>query len=116
MTLLEQLAEKGADIKDGLNRLMNNEAIYEKMLKKLPDAIEKQEVLQFIDSGDIDTATKNAHTIKGVTGNLSVTPLYKAYTKIVDLLRAGNAAEARALYVETMPVQKEILDIIRKSM
>lgn len=114
MTLLEELAENGADISDGLNRLMNNEQIYIKLLKKLPDSIEKQEVLSFIESGDITTAIQNAHTIKGVTGNLSVTPLYTAYTKIVNLLRAGNISDARKLYVETIPVQTKLLDIIRK--
>lgn len=114
MTLLEELSENGVDINDGLGRLMNNSAIYEKLLKKLPDSINKQEVLSFIDSGDIETATRNAHTIKGVTGNLSVTPLYTAYTEIVNLLRAGKIDEARKLYVDTLPVQKTLLDIILK--
>jgi len=114
MSLLEELAANGADIKDGLERLMNNEAIYVKLLKKLPDSIAQQEVLPFIDSGNIETATKNAHTIKGVTGNLSVTPLYTAYTKIVDLLRAGKVDEAKTLYLETLPVQEKLIKIIQK--
>lgn len=114
MTLLEELEACGADINDGLNRLMNNSAIYEKLLKKLPDSILQQEVLSFIDSGDINTAITNAHTIKGVTGNLSVTPLYKAYTEIVNLLRAGKVEEAKNLYNETMPIQEKIIAIIKK--
>lgn len=113
MTLFEELAENGVDIKDGLNRLMNNEAVYERLLKKLPESLNKQEVLPFIDSGDIQTAISNAHTIKGVTGNLSIIPLYKAYTEIVNLLRAGNVAEARTLYVTTMKIQEKIIQIIQ---
>lgn len=70
--------------------------------------------MQFIDGGDIETATRNAHTIKGVTGNLSITPLYTAYTEIVNLLRGGKVEEARKLYVETLPVQEKILEIIKK--
>lgn len=114
MTLLDELKENGVDVTDGLNRLMNNAGIYERLLKKLPDSIKQQEVLPFIDAGDIDTATRNAHTIKGVTGNLSVTPLYTAYTEIVNDLRAGKVAEARALYVETVPVQEKLLEIISR--
>jgi len=114
MTLLEELEQNGVNIKDGLKRLMNNQAIYEKLLKKLPESINQQEVLPFIDSNDIDTAIVNAHTIKGVTGNLGVTPLYTAYTEILALLRGGKIEEARKLYVETSVVQKEILDIINK--
>lgn len=114
MTLLEELAENGSDISDGLNRLMNNEQIYTKLLKKLPESIEKQEILPFIESGDIPTAIQNAHTIKGVTGNLSVTPLYTAYTEIVNLLRADKVDDAKKLYEETIPVQEKILNIIKK--
>jgi len=114
MTLLEELAALGADITDGLNRLMNNEAIYIKLLKKLPDSIAKLEVLPFIESGDIETAIQNAHTIKGMTGNLSVTPLYHAYTEIVNMLRGGKVEEARQLYNQTAGVQEKILETIKK--
>lgn len=114
MSLLEELAENGADINDGLARMMNNQALYERLLKKLPDSIAEQEVLSFIDSGDIETATKNAHTIKGVTGNLSISPLYKNYTEIVNLLRSNKVEEARKLYVETVPVQKKFIELIQK--
>lgn len=114
MTLFEELEANGTDIKDGLSRLMNNQEIYERLLKKLPDSIAGQEILEFIDSGDIQTAIKNAHTIKGVTGNLSITPLYKAYTEIVNLLRSNKVEEGRELYVKTLPEQNKILDIIKK--
>lgn len=114
MTLLEELQENGCDINEGLSRLLNNSALYEKLLKKFPDSISQQDVIPFIESGEIETATRNAHTIKGVTGNLSLTPLYKAYTEIVDLLRAGKVDEAKALYLETIPVQEKIIQIIKK--
>ena len=48
-----------------------------------------------------------------MTGNLSLTPLYEAYTKIVDLLRMGNVEEANRIYLEVLPVQEEILARIR---
>lgn len=114
MALLEELSNLGVDINDGLNRLMNNKGIYEKLLKKLPEAINQQKVLPFIDSGDIETATRNAHTIKGVTGNLSITPLYTAYTEIVNLLRAEKIDEARSLYVNILPAQEKIIEVILK--
>lgn len=112
--MLDELAQLGVDVNDGLNRLMNNATLYEKLLKKLPDAIESQEILGFIDSGEIKTATDNAHKIKGANGNLSVTPLYRNYTEIVNLLRAGDTEGARKLYLETLPIQGKIFEIIKK--
>lgn len=114
MTLLEELQENGADITDGLCRMMNNSELYERLLKKLPSSISQQDVIPYLESGDIETATRNAHTIKGVTGNLSITPLYKAYTEIVNLLRAGKVDEAKTLYTDTIPVQEHFLQIIKK--
>jgi len=114
MSLLEELKQNGCNIEEGLARLMNKADLYEKLLIKLPDSIEQQEVLPFFDSGDIEGAIKSTHSIKGVTGNLSVTPLYKAYTNIVDLLRAGKADEARKAYEDILPVQETILEIIKK--
>lgn len=114
MDLLTELKELGVKTDEALVRFMNNAALYERMLLKFPPNIEKLEVLSYIDSGDYDTAVTNAHTIKGVVGNLSLTPLYTAYTEIVNLLRAGNPEGARQMLVETLPIQEQIVSCIKK--
>ena len=114
MDLLEELKENGCDTQDGLNRLMGNKAIYEKLLKKAPASIEPLNVQQCLDSGDITKSIEASHTVKGITGNLSLTPLYTAYSKITDLLRADNLEEARQLYKNTLPLQDKIFSIIAK--
>lgn len=115
MKILDELAAVGSDINEGLNRLMKDENLYARLLKKFPASLEKQEVLPFIESGDIQTAILNAHTIKGVTGNLSLTPLYTAYTEIVDLLRKNEVEKAKEIYLTTMPLQEKILTIINEN-
>lgn len=112
MNFLEELKGLGADVDDALNRFMNNEGLYKRMLAKLPLNIEKLEVLSFIESGDTKTALENAHTLKGVMGNLSLTPLYKAYTDIVASFRADKPEEAKAILLEAMPVQEKIIACI----
>lgn len=114
MDLLTELKALGADVDDGLARCMNNKSLFERLLKKVPDNIEKLEVLSFIDAGDYATAFSNAHTIKGVAGNLSLTPLFTAYSEIVALLRADKPDEARQMLVEILPVQEEIISCIKK--
>ncbi len=116
MALLDELKELKVNTDEAILRFMNNSSLYERMLLKLPPNIEKLEVLSFIEAGDFKTATENAHTIKGMVGNLSVTPLYTAYTEIVNLLRADKPDEAKALLVETLPVQEEINACIKKYM
>lgn len=112
MDILEELKELGADVDEGLGRFMKNEGLYKRMLAKLPSNIEKLEVLSFIEAGDAQTALSNAHTLKGVTGNLSLTPLYKAYTDIVALFRADKPEEAKARLLEVLPIQEKIVACI----
>ena len=116
MSLLTELQEFDVDVQDGLKRFVNNAALYEKMLKKFPAAAEDLPVLTHFESGDMEKALANAHTLKGMTGNLSLSPLYKAYTDIVALLRANNPEEAKKLLISITPVQENIVACIKKYM
>ena len=114
MGLIEEISLLGADIKDGLSRCLDNNALYERMLKKLPTAIEGAPVMPYIRSGDLDMAMSNAHTIKGVVGNLSLTPLYNNYSELVNLLVDGKPEKAEELLSETMKIQQDIVDCIKR--
>ena len=114
MDILTELKNFGVDIDDAMNRFMNNEGLYKKMLLKLPPNIEKLPVLSLIETGDNEGALANAHTLKGIMGNLSITPLYEGYTKIVDLFRAGKPQEAQSVLESILPVQEDIVACINK--
>lgn len=112
MTLTEEMGLLGADVDDAMKRFSGKTSFYERMLKKLPAAIESNPVLSFMDAKDYTTATANAHTLKGVFGNLSVTPLYTAYTTIVNDLRANEPEKAEALLKEILPLQEKFVSCI----
>ncbi len=115
MSLTDEITKFGVDKEDALKRFLNNQQLFEKMLKKLPNQIRTLPVMEFIDSGDYDQATKNAHTLKGVTGNLSVTPLYKGYTEVVSLLRDNEHEKAAQRYREMLPDIENIIKCIEKN-
>ena len=115
LSMLESLKLLQVDVQDGLNRFASNEKLYEKMLRKFPEAAESMEVMPFLESGDYETAVHNAHTLKGVTGNLSLTPLYGAYTDIVFELRKSNPKKAQELLADILPLQRKIIGCIRSS-
>lgn len=114
MNLFDELKELGVDVEGGLKRLNGNEAFYKKMLGSVQSMMEKAPVDPEFDANDYQAVIENAHAIKGATGNLSLTPLYKAYTDIVDLLRQDKPEEARKILVDILPVQAQIIDIINK--
>lgn len=114
MGLIEDIALLGADTEDALTRFMDNSALYERMLKKLPKIIEQAPVMPYVESGDLDEALSNAHTLKGVLGNLSLTPLFNNYTEIVNLFRDNKPEKAKELLAQTLELQQSFLDCIKK--
>ncbi|MDO4297711.1 MAG: Hpt domain-containing protein [Lachnospiraceae bacterium] len=114
MSLLEELKDKGVDIEEGLHRMMNNVSLYERMLRSFPKMMKGLEIPVDFDGTDYAEIIEKAHSVKGAAGNLSLTPVYKGYTEIVDLLRKGQPEQAREVLVKLLPVQKEIIDCIEK--
>ena len=106
----DRLTAAGIQIEEALERFMDSEAMFERFLgdetyRQLKEALEK---------GDIETSIMKSHTLKGVTGNLSMKPLYQLTSRQVELLRAGQLEEARELmadidraYEETAGALKE---------
>ena len=47
---------------------------------------------------------------------MSITPVYEAYTEILNLLRTGKPEEAKAVLEKILPVQEKILACIESNM
>ena len=115
MGLLEELKKLGVNVDEGVNRLMGNAALYEKMLGSFVNMMEKSTVDPDFDGENYEAVIETTHAIKGAAGNLSITPVYEAYTEIVDLLRAKQPEQAREILKKILPVQAEIVECIKKN-
>ncbi len=113
--MIEKLKALGVNTDEGIKRFMGNTALYERMMAKLPANVRAQNVMKHFENGDMQAALESTHTLKGVTGNLSVTPLYNAYTEAVRLLREDKPEEARAVVESILPIEQEILNCIESS-
>ena len=88
MLTIENLKEYGADVADGLARCMNNESFYLRMvgLGIADGAFEKLD--KALAAHDLDGAFEAAHALKGILGNLSLTPMLKVVSEMTEYLRA----------------------------
>ena len=100
MITVEKLREYGADVSDGLGRCMNNEGFYLTLVSLLPKEKGFDELQQAIEENDLSRAFEAAHSLKGVLGNLSITPLYRPLSEITELLRARREANYPQLLKE----------------
>lgn len=93
----EIFAEYGTDYDAVLRRFAGNTTLYLRVLRMLPNDKSLEKLGAAIDSGDLDSAFEAAHTLKGVAGNLGLTPLLEAVNTIVEPLRAR---EKRSDYMQ----------------
>lgn len=113
MDLCETLAAMDVDIDEALGRFMGNKQLLEMMYMKMPDSINKnKDIIPDIQSGNIDAAIQKAHTLKGNMGNLSIKPMYEAYAKITEQLRAGDTSGATEGINAIQDYQNKLLDTL----
>ncbi|MCI2068058.1 MAG: Hpt domain-containing protein [Bacilli bacterium] len=93
---------------------MGNEALYVKFLKKFPMDASFPLIKPAFDKGDLEAAFEAAHTVKGVSGNLGLTRLYKATSNTVALLRAQEKDKAVESYQEIADSYAEAVKTIEK--
>lgn len=115
MALLEEMQALGADVKEGMGRVMDDQSLYEMMLGMFVDEVEKDVIsVDDFDKEDLEELTKRVHTLKGVAGNLSITPLFDGYMQALTQLRAGDAKGAKETFAAMLPTQEKVLDCIKR--
>lgn len=92
----QQLEENGADVETTLKRFMGNDAIYLKFLGKFPNDPNYANLGSNMESGNFEEAYKCAHALKGVVGNLGLTPIFDNVSVLVEELRNKTNAEVDA--------------------
>lgn len=89
----EIMKSYGMDGEATMRRFMGNTKLYIKLLDMLPADNSIHELDDALSAGDLEKAFEAAHTLKGVAGNLGLSPLYDAVCVIVEPLRKGEAVE-----------------------
>ena len=115
MSLLEELKDLGTDVSQGMERVMGDSSLYEMMLGMFVSSVQENHVtLEDFDGGDLEDVIRRVHTLKGVTGNLAITPLFNGYTEILGLLRSGDAQTAKKQFEQVLTIQGKVLDCINR--
>ena len=97
MLTMEMLRAYGANTAEGLQRCMNNEAFYLRMVGMMAEDRHAEALEKAVAQVDLQGAFEAAHALKGTLANLALTPALEAVTEILEPLRRK---EARADYPE----------------
>lgn len=88
MTAKECYAVFGGNYEEALSRLMKDERIV-KYLKKLTESQDYDSLLSSLENKNYEDAFGSVHNLKGVSLNLSITPLATASDVLCEALRGG---------------------------
>ena len=99
---LDDLIAYGANVNEGLTRCMNNESFYLRLVETVKGEQGFDTLAQAIDEGRLHDAFEAAHALKGVLGNLALTPLYEPVSQITELLRNETEADYAQLVADIM--------------
>ena len=77
MLSVDKLKDYGADTQKGLGLCMNSEDFYLRMVSMIVEEASFETLEKAIAENDLEEGFKAAHALKGVSGNLSLTPLYE---------------------------------------
>ncbi len=112
MLTIEALKNFGADTETGLHRCMDNEALYLRLVGSVPAEPKFESLENAINAGDLEGAFEAAHALKGVFGNLSLTPLYDKASDITELLRAKTDTDYAPLIADLKASRDELAGLI----
>lgn len=88
MITIDGLKRFGANADDGLQRCMGNEALYLRLVNRFLEDDSFTNLKAAIEAGDLEKGFQLSHALKGVLGNLSLTPLYEIIFELTELLRS----------------------------
>lgn len=105
MNLTECYEKIGGDYEDIMSRF-KSESLIKRFLPMFLRDPSFNELTSALEKGDAGTAFRAAHTLKGVTANLSLAKLNSVSVEITEMLRAENLSAAKEYY----PAVKEVYD------
>lgn len=97
MSTMENIASYGIDYDDAMDRFGGNVDLYKRLALKYLDDAHFAGCVAAMTVGDYDQAYREAHSLKGVAGNLSFSHLYDVASMICKDLREGEPVSASRL-------------------
>lgn len=84
------LIKAGIDYDDGVRRCGDNSELYERLLGLFLADDNFESAKKSLDDKNYEELFSHTHEIKGMSGNMSITDVYKTSSDVVALLRAKD--------------------------
>lgn len=113
--ILRELASIGVDTDAALTRLARNERVYKKVLCNFLSDTNFKELEKSIESKDYEKIMFFAHSLKGISGNLGMEPLFRKLDKLVKKIHNNDFGNIDNLFLQISDIYHSIYAIIEKT-
>ncbi|MGO5051191.1 Hpt domain-containing protein [Lachnospiraceae bacterium LCP25S3_G4] len=110
--LYTELKQWGCDVDGALQRFIYDDELYKMCLIKFKDDENFVLLEKAMLGGNYISAFESAHTLKGVAGNLGLTPLCESISIVVERLRINSYDGIEDLYEEINNQYKRYCNLV----
>ncbi len=105
----------GISLEDGLTRVGNNRTLYRKLLSQFRSGNEETvaKIREALEAGDLHTAARLAHTVKGVAANLGADALAGAGAELESAFKQGKLEGVEGLITSFARELGEVMEGIQ---
>ena len=94
----------------GALSIMMNDFLIERMIKKFMESNSYQSIIEAYEANNIKEVFALSHSFKGVTGNLSLTNLFKLASELTEATRNKESADIKDLIEQLKAEYKVVVD------
>ena len=113
-SVIEKLGLWGCDISGAMNRMLDDEDFYMECLNTIPTESNFEDLVNSVKNNDLQRAFECAHSLKGVLGNVGLTPMYQKAIEIVEPLRNGKDTNVAENVQELIEMKKHFEEILKQ--
>ena len=112
MLTKDALLAYGASYDEGMARCLNKEDFYFKMIRMVAANEKFASLGSALIAKDLQAAFEDAHALKGIVANVSLTPLSDALEAIVEPLRRREDIDYTVMYARIVALKKQLDEIV----
>ena len=89
----EVLLSQGVNLEDAMHRFLDMEEMYIKFLVKYSEEKSIENMKNALETRDVETVFKSAHSYKGLAGNLGLERIYGMASEVTELTRGKSNSD-----------------------
>ena len=110
---IEALHDWGCNTTEALERMLDDEEFYMECLYTVVENPNFEILKKALTEKNAEKAFESAHALKGILGNVGVTPMYELIVEIVEPLRNGHWENLMEKFTTLAEMKAHLEDIIK---